>query len=63
MRKRKVPPLPVDDDIVLLPFEKHPGLRGDQEFVPLWGQGYLVRRDSLDDAQRAIALNEDGSKA
>lgn len=28
------------------------GLRGEQAFLPVWGEGYLVKTDSLDADQR-----------
>lgn len=47
-------------DIVLIPdgHKRWPGLRGDQEFSPLFGEGMLVAIKDLDDGQRrALGLD------
>lgn len=61
MTRKKIPEIiqlkngaSMQDDIVLLPYGCPVGLRGDQSFVPLWGQGYLVEADGVDAEQREL---------
>jgi len=45
----------IEDGIVFVPYEhpRWPGMRGDQGFVPVFGEGYLFAVKDLDADQKA----------